>query len=66
MRDVVDKDDGSAIPEIERGEDYLRDRVAKAIHDERLTAHTRNYLQTVPSRIGAAHDEISQLKHSLH
>lgn len=66
LRAVVDKDDASAIGEVERGEDYLRDRVAKAAQDERLAAHTRNYLQTVLSRIESTHDEISQLKHSLY
>lgn len=65
LRAVVDKDDRSAIDEVERGEDYLRDRVGKAVRDERLTAHTRNYLQTVVTKIETTHDEISQLKHSL-
>lgn len=65
LRAVAQKDDVVAIAEVERGEDYLRDRVAKAADDERLTAHTRNYLQTVLTRIGTMHDEISQLKNSL-
>lgn len=66
LRAVVDKDDSSAIGEVERGEDYLRDRVAKAARNERLTAHTRNYLQTVLSRIETTHDEIRTLKHAMH
>ena len=64
LRAVVGKDDKSAIEEVERGEDYLRNRVDKAAHDERLTAHTRNYLQTVLSRVSTTHDEIKQLQES--
>jgi uncharacterized protein (TIGR02284 family) len=66
LRDLVGKDDSRAIAEVERGEDYLRDRLARRVGDERLAAHTRNYLQTVLSRIDRTHEEISQLKHSLH
>ena len=65
LRDVADKDDRTAISEVERGEDYLKERFAKAAADERLAAHTRNYLRTLVSRISRTHDEISQLKHSL-
>ncbi len=63
---VVGKNDATAIAEVERGEDYLRDRVARAAQDERLTAHTRNYLQTLVSRIDSMHDEIRQLKNTDH
>lgn len=59
------KDDLAAISEVERGEDYLRDRLASRAGDERLTTHTRNYLQTVLSRVERTHDEIAQLKRAL-
>lgn len=65
LRSVVDKDDRTAIGEVERGEDYLRDRVAKAARDDRLSAHTSNYLQTMVSRIESTHEEISKLKHAM-
>jgi uncharacterized protein (TIGR02284 family) len=65
LRDLTSKNDLAAIAEVERGEDYLRDRISKRIADDRLTAHTRNYLQTVLSRIETTHDEISKLKHAL-
>ena len=65
LRAVVGKDNRSAIEEVERGEDYLRNRVDKATHDERLTAHTRNYLQTVLSRVVTTHDEIKNLQSSI-
>lgn len=65
LRAVSGKDDRVAIGEVERGEDYLRERVSKVASDERLTPHTRNYLQTVLSRIETTHEEVSRLKHSL-
>lgn len=65
LRAIVGKDNAAAINEVERGEDYLRDRVEKAAADERLAAHTRNYLQTVLSRIETTHSEISQARQSL-
>jgi uncharacterized protein (TIGR02284 family) len=65
LRAVVGKNDASAIAEVERGEHYLRDRIAKAAADEQLSAHTRNYLQTVLSRVQSMHDEITELSRSL-
>jgi hypothetical protein len=59
------KDDASAIAEVERGEDYLRDRIANAARDERLGAQTQNYLQTALSRVESMHDEVSQLRRTL-
>lgn len=61
LREVGGKDDSVALAEVERGEQYLHDRIAKAASDERLTAHTRNYLQTVLSRIESERDEIADL-----
>jgi len=65
LRDMSDANDDAVIDEVERGEDYLRERVANAGHDVRLSAHTRNYLQTVVSRIERTLDEVRDLRKSL-
>lgn len=57
--------DDTALSEVERGETYLRDRVAKAATNERLAAHTRNYLQTVVTRIEATLDEVADLRRAI-
>ncbi|RYG37155.1 MAG: DUF2383 domain-containing protein [Burkholderiales bacterium] len=65
LQDISGENDGAVIDEVERGEDYLRDRVEKAGQDTRLSAHTRNYLQTVLSRIERSLDDIRLLRKSL-
>lgn len=65
LRDITEKDDLTALLEVERGEHYLKERFARAAADERLSAHTRNYLQTLVSRITRDHEEIGQLKQSV-
>lgn len=65
LRAILDKDDRAALMEVERGEHYLMARFARAAADERLASHTRNYLQTLVSRITRCHDEIRQLGQSL-
>ncbi|RYG39012.1 MAG: hypothetical protein EON93_00850 [Burkholderiales bacterium] len=54
-----DKDD-SLIAEVIRGEDYLLARVASAAGDDRLTAHTQNYVRTVLSKIESVQYELRQ------
>lgn len=65
LRAVVDKNDVNALSEVERGEEYLRERVVRVSRDDRLDAHTRNYLQTVLSRIETTYEEIRQLRIGL-
>jgi uncharacterized protein (TIGR02284 family) len=65
LRAVVGKDDIAAIEAVERGEDYLRDRIAKAVDDDRLTAHTRNYLQTLVTRVERTHEDIKNVMLSI-
>lgn len=57
--------DQSVIAEVERGEDYLLNRISMAREDDRLTAHTRNYLGTVVSRIETTQAEIAGVRQSL-
>ena len=65
LREVAEKNDDTALLEVERGEHYLRERFARAAADERLAAHTRNYIQTLVSRITRTHEEIGHLRQSL-
>jgi len=62
MKGIQEKSDSVALDEVARGETYLRERFAQAAQDNRLTAHTQNYLETVVSRIEAMQDKIAGLR----
>lgn len=64
LRAMTDRNDANALTEVERGEEFIRDLVTRSALDDRLTAHSRNYLQTVASRLDATREEITRLKTS--
>jgi uncharacterized protein (TIGR02284 family) len=65
LREISDANDNAVIDEVERGEVYLRERVANAGQDIRLSAHIRNYLQTVVSRIERTLEEVREVRKYL-
>lgn len=66
LRAGVDKDSRAAVGEVERGEDYLRDQVADWAGKDGLSGSTRDYLNDLLFRIAPTHDEIAELKQTLH
>jgi uncharacterized protein (TIGR02284 family) len=53
----------SAIAEVERGEDYLRDEIEKCAAEADVSPRARCVLSGLATRIAATHNEISALKH---
>lgn len=59
------RNDKKVIEEVERGEDYIRDKYEDVIDDPDLSAETRTLIQQAYQSVRAGHDRASQLKHSL-
>ena len=66
MREVVStKDDAAIVAEIERGEDYLKDKFEVALKSDTLDPGAREAVSAAWLSVKAGHDEMSQLKHEL-
>jgi len=62
---VTGSDDQAIVNEVERGEDYLKDKFETAINNTELGASARSAVQTAWESVRAGHNEMSQLKHSM-
>lgn len=66
LREVVStKDDTAIVAEIERGEDYLKEKFEAALNSETLDPSNRDAVTSAWASVKAGHDEMSQLKHDL-
>ncbi len=55
----------AVIDEVERGEDFIRDKYERALKDQDLPAQARSAVSRACDSIRADHDEVSRLKHSM-
>ena len=62
---VTGRDDKAIINEVERGEDYLKEKFEAALDDENLTFDSRQIVERAYQSVRKGHDQISQLKHGL-
>jgi len=62
---VTGRDDKAIINEVERGEDYLKEKFEAALDDDKLTAESREIVERAYQSVRKGHDQISQLKHGL-
>ncbi len=62
---VSSRDDAAIISEIERGEDYLKDKFETALDSDTLDPAPRAAVQAAWASVKAGHDEMSQLKHAV-
>jgi len=62
---VTGRDDKAIINEVERGEDYLKEKFEAALADDSLTAESRQVVERAYQSVRKGHDQISQLKHGL-
>ena len=53
------------INEVERGEDYLKEKFETALNADSLDADVRPAIERAYSSVREGHDRVSQLKHSL-
>jgi uncharacterized protein (TIGR02284 family) len=62
---VTGRDEQSIVNEVERGEDYLKDKWQTALQSGDLDGETHQIVERLYQQIKAGHDQMSQLKHGL-
>lgn len=62
---VTGGDDKSIINEVERGEDYLKEKFQAALQSGDLKGESHDIVERCYQSVKSGHDQISQLKHSM-
>lgn len=62
---VSGKDEKSIVNEVERGEDYLRDKWQHALQSGDLKGESHDLVERCYQSIKAGHEQMSELKHGL-
>ena len=62
---VTGRDDKAIINEVERGEDYLKEKFEAALESDQLTGDSRAVVERAYQSVRSGHDQMSQLKHGL-
>ena len=62
---VTGRDDKAIINEVERGEDYLKEKFEAALNAADLAPETRSIIERAYQSVRQGHDQISSLKHGL-
>ena len=62
---VTGRDDKAIINEVERGEDYLKEKFETALGGETLSGDSRTIVERAYQSVRSGHDQISQLKHGM-
>src|SRR5688572_23083515 len=63
---VTGRDDKAIINEVERGEDYLKEKFEAALAHDELSADCRAVVERAYQSVREGHDVMSQIKHSIH
>jgi uncharacterized protein (TIGR02284 family) len=62
---VTGRDEKAIINEVERGEDYLKEKFETALNDGSLSGESRQVVERAYQSVRQGHDQISQLKHGM-
>ena len=62
---VLGNDDEAIVNEVERGEDYLKEKFEAALRNVDLPADARAAVEEAWTSVRAGHDEMSALKHAI-
>jgi uncharacterized protein (TIGR02284 family) len=62
---VTGRDDEAIVNEVERGEDYLKEKFEAALASENLSGQSRQVVERVFESVRKGHDRVSALKHSM-
>ena len=62
---VTGRDDQAIINEVERGEDYLKEKFETALNSDHLSGESRSVVERVFQSVRSGHDQMSQLKHGM-
>ena len=62
---VTGRDEKSIIDEVERGEDYLKEKFETALSGDTLSGESRSVVERCYQSVRSGHDQMSQLKHGM-
>src|SRR6476469_2170553 len=62
---VAGRDEKAVINEVERGEDYLKEKYETALNSDELTGECRAAVERAYQSVREGHDQMSQLKHGM-
>jgi uncharacterized protein (TIGR02284 family) len=62
---VTGRDDKAIINEVERGEDYLKEKFEAALKSESLAGESRGVVDRAFASVRRGHDRVAQIKHGL-
>jgi uncharacterized protein (TIGR02284 family) len=62
---ITGRDEKAVINEVERGEDYLKEKFEGALDSDHLSGDARAVVERAYQSVRAGHDQISQLKHGM-
>jgi uncharacterized protein (TIGR02284 family) len=62
---VTGRDEKAIINEVERGEDYLKDKFETALNSGTLDGDSRSVVERCYQSVRSGHDQMSQLKHGM-
>ena len=62
---VTGRDEKAIINEVERGEDYLKQKFETALDSGKLAGESRALVERCYQSVKSGHDQISQLKHGM-
>ncbi len=62
---ITGRDDKAIINEIERGEDYLKEKFETVLKDAELSPASRNVVEQAFASVRQGHDRMSDLKHGM-
>jgi uncharacterized protein (TIGR02284 family) len=62
---VTGRDEKAIINEVERGEDYLKDKFETALDGDTLRGDSRAVVERCYQSVRSGHDQMSQLKHGM-
>ena len=62
---ITGRDDKSIINEVERGEDYLKEKFETALNSQEATGESRAAIERAYQSVRQGHDQMSQLKHGM-
>ena len=62
---ITGRDDKAIINEVERGEDYLKEKFETALQSDKLAGETRSVVEQAWTSVRRGHDRIAEIKHSM-
>jgi uncharacterized protein (TIGR02284 family) len=66
LRNSLSKGNTAVVDEVERGEDHIKHKFEDALKDADLTGPTRALIEKAYVSVKAGHDQMRDLKHSMH